>query len=110
MSTETKDSPYAVISTGGHQHIVSEGDVVFVEKEEGEEGDKITFETVLLTGEGDDVSVGTPEEKATVEGEILEHGRGKKIHGLKFKRKKGYMRRWGHRQDYTKVRITRIDQ
>jgi large subunit ribosomal protein L21 len=108
MSTETKDSPYAVISTGGHQHTVSVGDVVFVEKEEGEEGDTITFDSVLLTGDDDDVTVGTPELKASVEGEVIEHGRGKKIHGLKFKRKKGYMRRWGHRQDYTKVKITKI--
>jgi len=108
MSTETKDNPYAVVDTGGHQHTVSIGDVVFVEKEEGEVGDTITFDNVLLSGEGDEIAVGTPQLDLKVEGEILEHGRGKKIHGLKFKRKKGYMKRWGHRQDYTKVKITKI--
>ncbi|MEX2514859.1 MAG: 50S ribosomal protein L21 [Candidatus Paceibacterota bacterium] len=110
MSTKTKEikDNFAVIKTGGKQYTVSVDDTLRVEKLEGEEGDSITFDSVLLTANDDDVSVGTPELKATVEAEILEHGRGKKIHGLKFKRKKDYMRRWGHRQDYTKVKITKI--
>ena len=114
MSTNTKEKTdtskdnFAVIKTGGKQYTVSVDDALRVEKLEGEVGDTVTFESVLVTADGEDVAVGTPELKANVEAEILEHGRGKKIHGLKFKRKKGYMKRWGHRQDYTKVKITKI--
>lgn len=110
MSTNTKEKnkDFAVIKTGGKQYTVAVDDKVKVEKLETPVGDTVDFSVVLLTSDDGDVSVGTPELDKTVTAEVLEHGRGKKIHGLKFKRKKGYMRRWGHRQDYTEVKITKI--
>lgn len=101
---------YAVILTGGKQYKVSEGDTLFIEKLNVEEGDAVTFDKVLMAGEGDDVKVGAPlVEGATVEAKAVKNGKAKKIYVFKMKRKKNYRRKKGHRQPYTKVEITKIN-
>lgn len=100
---------YAVIRTGGKQYRVEEGNTLRVEKVDGAEGDSIHFDNVLLVGDGADVTIGTPmvaggKVTATVE----EQGRSRKIDVIKFKRRKGYKRQHGHRQAFTKVRVTAI--
>jgi large subunit ribosomal protein L21 len=104
---KTNTDSFAVIETGGKQYTVAVGDELEVETLEGDVGDEITLPTMLLSDEGD-VSVGTPDLDTAVTAEILEHGRGEKIEVMKFKRKKGYMRRYGHRQNYTKLKIIKI--
>ena len=100
---------YAVIKTGGKQYRVSVGQVISLEKLDTEEGKKVDFSDVLMIGEGDDIKLGAPLVKsAKVTAEVVEHGRGKKIHILKFRRRKHHMKSRGHRQDYTKVKITEI--
>ena len=100
---------YAVIQTGGKQYKVEPGSTVFVEKLPGDAGDAVAFDEVLLISNDDAVHVGRPlVEGATVTGEIVEHGRGKKLVVFKFKRRKNYRVRNGHRQDYTAVRITNV--
>lgn len=101
---------YAIIETGGKQYKVSQGDVVFVEKLDAEENAEITFDKVLLAGEGDAVKVGTPTvEGATVSAKVLKNGKAKKVVVFKMKRKKNERKRKGHRQPYTKVEITAIN-
>lgn len=101
---------YAVIVTGGKQYKVAEGDVLFVEKLEVEEGAAVTFDQVLMTGDGENVKVGTPVvDGATVEAKVVKNGKAKKIYVYKMKRKKNYRRKKGHRQPYTKVEITKIN-
>ena len=100
---------YAVIKTGGKQYRVHEGDVIKVERLSADEGAEVEFEQVLMVGEGDDVKVGAPfVEGSRVSATVEAHGRGKKIKVVKFKRRKHYLRRHGHRQDYTEVKITQI--
>ena len=100
---------YAVIETGGKQYKVQEGDTIFVEKIKAEEGDKIDFSKVLLVAGDEDLTVGKPYvEGATVEGTVLEQGKAKKIIVFKYKPKKNYKRKQGHRQPYTKVKIEKI--
>lgn len=104
---------YAIILTGGKQYKVSTGDEIFIEKIEGEPKDKIKFENVLALGgneeEENKFSVGNPNIKgASVEAEIVKQGKQKKIDVFKFKAKKGYRRKQGHRQPYTRVRIIKI--
>jgi large subunit ribosomal protein L21 len=100
---------YAVIKTGGKQYVVNEGDTIQVEKLTGEIGSTIDVGEVLAVGEGESVKVGTPVvEGASVTAEILEHDRGKKIIVFKKKRRKGYSRKQGHRQDYTSLKISQI--
>ena len=100
---------YAVIATGGKQFKVQEKDVVAIEKLAGDIGSKVTFTEVLAMGEGADIKVGTPTiEGAKVEAEIIDHFRGPKLIAFKMKRRKGYRKRKGHRQDLTKVRILSI--
>ena len=96
---------YAVIVTGGKQYKVSEGDTLFVEKIEAEEGSAVTFDQVLMVGEGEDVKVGAP----TVEANIVKNGKAKKIYVFKMKRKKNERKKKGHRQPFTKVEITKIN-
>ena len=99
---------FAIIATSGKQYKVSEGQVVTLERMP-EEGKNIAFSNVLLISDGDAVSVGTPSIKgATVKAELVEHGRGEKIRIVKFKAKVRYRRNKGHRQHFTKVRITSI--
>lgn len=101
---------YAVIVTGGKQYKVSEGDTLFVEKLNAEEGAAVTFDQVLVAGEGENVKVGAPTvEGATVEAKVVKNGRSKKIYVFKMKRKKNYRRKQGHRQPFTKVEITKIN-
>ena len=100
---------YAVIETGGKQYRVAEGDTLYVEKLEGDVGDTVSFGRVLLIANGDDVSIGTPTVSgAEVTGEIVGHGRDKKVVVFKFKRRKDYRRRNGHRQGFTAVRISAL--
>ncbi|MCQ2528114.1 MAG: 50S ribosomal protein L21 [Saccharofermentans sp.] len=99
---------YAVIKTGGKQYKVAAGDEIFVEKLEGQDGEKITFAEVLAVADENGMKAGA-DCKATVEGEIVKQGKNKKVVVLKYKAKKGYRRKNGHRQPYTRVRITSIN-
>lgn len=100
---------YAVIETGGKQYKVQEGDIISVEKIESKEGDKIDFSKVLLVSKEDGLVVGKPYvEGAKVEGTILGQGKGKKIVVFKYKAKKNYKKKQGHRQPFTKVKIEKI--
>lgn len=101
---------YAVIESGGKQHRVSTGDEVIVEKLAGEVGETISFDKVLLTSDGETVNVGKPYlEDAKVVGRIRRHDKHKKIVIFKFKRRKGYRRKRGHRQQFTLVKIENIE-
>ncbi len=101
---------YAIIVTGGKQYKVAEGDTLFVEKLDAEEGAAVTFDQVLMAGNGEDVKVGAPTvEGATVEAKVVKNGKAKKIYVYKMKRKKNYRRKKGHRQPFTKVEITKIN-
>ena len=100
---------YAVIESCGKQYKVAEGDVVFFEKLDVEEGKKVTFDKVVLVSEEGKVQVGSPYVKGIkVEGKVISHGKAKKIIVFKMKAKKNYRRKQGHRQPYTKVEITSI--
>ena len=100
---------YAIIESCGRQYKVAEGDVVFFEKLDAEEGKKVTFNDVVLVSEEGKVQVGNPYVKGVkVEGKVVSHGKGKKIIVFKMKPKKNYRRKQGHRQPYTKVEITSI--
>lgn len=100
---------YAVITTGGKQYLTSKDDVVRVERLSGNVGSKIVFDKVLMTG-GDDIpKIGRPYlEGATVEAEILNHDKAKKILVFKKKKRKGYKKIRGHRQCFTEVKVTRV--
>lgn len=100
---------YAIIQTGGKQYRVEEGDVLRVEKLDGEVGDEITLEEVLVIG-GDELTVGSPlVEGAKVAATVKAQGKAKKIIVGKFKAKKGYKRKQGHRQSYTLLEIGAIE-
>ena len=100
---------YAIIETGGKQYKVSEGDVVFVEKLEAEEGATVKFDKVLALSKNDSFVAGTPTVAgASVTANVVKNGKGKKIYVLKYKSKKGEMKKIGHRQPYTKVQIASI--
>ena len=100
---------YAIIESCGKQYKVAEGDVVFFEKLDAEEGKKVTFDKVVLVSEDGKVQVGNPYVKSVkVEGKVVSHGKAKKILVYKMKPKKNYRRMQGHRQPYTKVEITSI--
>ena len=100
---------YAIIESCGKQYKEAEGDVVFFEKLDAEEGKKVTFDKVVLVSEDGKVQVGNPYVKSVkVEGKVVSHGKAKKILVYKMKPKKNYRRMQGHRQPYTKVEITSI--
>jgi len=100
---------FAVIKTGGKQYRVASGDVIKIEKLDGEAGSNLNFDDVLLVEDGGKVTTGTPVvEGAKVSGEILEQTRGDKVLIFKKKRRHNYRRKAGHRQDLTVVRITDI--
>ena len=101
---------HAVIKTGGKQYIVKPGDIIDIEKISGEPGEDVNFEEVLLvSADGEDVKVGSPlVESAKVEGKIVQQKKGEKIIVFKFKRRKGYRKKAGHRQNLTSVEITNI--
>jgi large subunit ribosomal protein L21 len=99
---------YAIIETGGKQLKVTEGHDVYVEKVDAAEGETVFFEQVLMLG-GDKTKVGDPYvKKAKVEATVVKHGKQKKIIVYKYKPKKGYKRKQGHRQPYTKLSIVKI--
>ena len=100
---------YAIMSTGGKQYKVSEGQTIRVEKLPGEVGAPITFDRVLLLSDGETVKVGQPMlSDVTVTGHIVEQGKAKKIIVFKFKRRKRYRKKQGHRQQFTAVKIHAI--
>lgn len=100
---------YAVIKTGGKQYRVTEGQLLRVEKLPGEQGAKVNFKDILLVG-GDSPKIGQPFVKgASVDAEIQGHDRSKKVIVFKFKRRKGYRNKNGHRQPYTELKITGIN-
>lgn len=100
---------YAVIETGGKQYKVQQGDVVFIEKLDAEAGSTVTFDKVLVLG-GDDLKVGAPYvDGATVSASVVKQGKSKKVIVYKYRPKKGYHKKQGHRQPYTKVEITAIN-
>ena len=100
---------YAVIESGGKQHRVVEGETIKLEKIEVATGETITFDNVLMVGEGESVKIGAPYVAGSkVTAEIIEQGRHKKVKIMKFRRRKHSMKQAGHRQWYTEVKITGI--
>ena len=99
----------AIIVTGGKQYIVSEGDTLFIEKLEAEAGESVVFDRVLAIVDGENTKIGAPVvENAKVDATVVKNGKGKKIRIFKYTPKKGYRKRQGHRQPYTKVEIAKI--
>lgn len=101
---------FAIIQTGGKQYLVSEGSVLNIEKLPGTRaGDSVIFDTVLLTDNGKDTAVGTPYiGGAKVSAEVLAEGRGKKITVIRYRQKSRYFKKKGHRQEFSKVKITKL--
>ena len=100
---------FAIFVTGGKQYKVSEGDVIFVEKLGVEEGEKVTFDKVLAVN-GESLVVGAPYvEGATVVANVVKNGKSKKIDVIKYKAKKNEKKKIGHRQDYSKIQIEKIE-
>lgn len=100
---------YAVIQTGGKQYKVTEGDVIYVEKLDADVDSVVTLDKVLAVG-GEELKVGSPlVEGASVEAKVLRQAKAKKVIVFKFKSKKGYRRKQGHRQPYTKLQIEKIN-
>ncbi|MFO7964470.1 MAG: 50S ribosomal protein L21 [Desulfobacterales bacterium] len=100
---------YAIVNTGGKQYKVREGDTLRIEKINGELGSEILFDQVLMVSDGDSVSIGRPVlENAAVSGHVVEQGKAKKIIVFKYKRRKRYRRKQGHRQQFTAVKIDKI--
>jgi large subunit ribosomal protein L21 len=100
---------YAVLKTGGKEYRVSKGDLIRVEKVEGNVGDPVTLKDVLMVSQEGDVQVGTPLlTHAVVTGEIVQHAKGKKVLIFKMKRRKNYRRLRGHRQTYTYIKVNDI--
>ncbi|WP_193166356.1 50S ribosomal protein L21 [Microbulbifer hainanensis] len=100
---------YAVIESGGKQHRVEEGEVLRLEKLEVATGESIDFDKVLMVVDGDKINIGAPVvDGAKVTAEVVSHGRGEKVKIIKFRRRKHSMKRQGHRQWYTEVKITGI--
>ena len=101
---------YAIIQTGGKQYKVTEGSVLKVEKLNAHPGDRLTLDQVLMISDGDNVKVGNPVvPNAQVTAVVLEQGKEKKIVVFKYKRRKNYRRKQGHRQPYTKIKVEKIE-
>lgn len=100
---------YAIIETGGKQYRVLEGDVVFIEKLEANEGDNVVIDKIVAVSDDKGMKVGAPYiDGATVTATVVKNGKNKKVTVFTYKPKKGYSRKLGHRQPYTKVRIESI--
>ena len=99
---------YAIIATGGKQYKVSEGDIITIEKLGVEAGEKVTFDQVLAVSDNG-IKVGADVANATVEASVVKEGRAKKVIVYKYKRKTGYHKKNGHRQQYTAVKIEKIN-
>ena len=100
---------YAIIATGGKQYKVEEGDVIRVEKLGVEEGETVTFDEVLAVRDDASIKVGADAQNASVTASVVGNGKGKKIIVYKYKRKTGYHKKNGHRQQFTKVKIEKIN-
>ena len=101
---------YAVFETGGKQYRAATGDKIKVEKIEAEKGSTVELDKVLMVGEGQDVKIGSPFlTGGKVTAKVLDHGRGDKVHIIKFKRRKHHLKRMGHRQYFTQLEITGIN-
>ncbi len=101
---------YAVVKTGGKQYRVAQGEYLKVEKLEGNEGDTIELDQVLMIADGDNLKIGAPlVDGGKVTATIKSHGRGKKVEIMKFRRRKHHQKRTGHRQSYTEIEITAIN-
>ena len=101
---------YAVVEASGHQFKVEEGTTLRLDKIPGDVGAQIAFHRVVMLRNADDVHVGTPYVEGTsIVGTIVSHGKGPKVHAIKFKRRKGYHRKIGFRAQYTDVRIDKIE-
>ncbi|MEW6250283.1 MAG: 50S ribosomal protein L21 [Planctomycetota bacterium] len=102
---------YAIFDDGGKQYKVSTGDMLLIEHRDVPEGQtELTFDKVLMVGEGAESRIGTPwVADATVSAKVVETLKGPKVRGIKFRRRKGYMKRWGHRQQLLKVEIGAIN-
>lgn len=102
---------YAVIKSGGQQYRVEIGHILKLDTLPLEVGSEVKFDEILMVADGEEVHVGTPHvSHASVHAEVLSHGRHKKIRILKFRRRKHHMKRMGHRQNYTEVKITAINK
>ena len=100
---------YAIVNTGGKQYKIQQGDILRVEKIPGEVGSSVSFDKVLMFSDGENVSIGRPVlDNVTVKGHIVEQGKAKKIIVFKYKRRKRYRRKQGHRQRYTAIKIDSI--
>jgi len=111
MTKDITTTPFAVIETGGKQYNVAEGDVIKVEKisDATKVGDAVVFDQVLLTDTGSATTVGAPlVSGAKVTGEVVETGRDKKVIAVRYQSKSNYFKRNGHRQPFTKVKITKV--
>ena len=101
---------YAVIANGGKQYKVAEGQIIKLEQMTEQSGDEIVFDKILMVSDGEKITVGAPFlTNVKVKGEIVEHGRHKKVKIIKFRRRKHHMKRMGHRQNYTAVKIVGIE-
>ena len=101
---------YAVVKTGGKQYRVSEGQTLKVEKIKADEGASVELDKVLMIANGDDVKVGSPYlDGGSVTATVKSHGKGKKVHIVKFRRRKHHLKRQGHRQQFTELEITGIN-
>jgi len=100
---------YAVISTGGKQYKLAQGDVCRIEKLDAEEGASVELDKVLMIADGDNINIGTPfVDGGKVTATIKSHGRAKKVEIMKFRRRKHHQKRTGHRQYYTEIEVTSI--
>ena len=100
---------YAIVDSGGKQYKVQEGEILKVEKLSGEVGNKVSFDKILMFSDGENVNIGTPIlEDVAVNGHIVEQGKAKKIIVFKYKRRKRYRRKRGHRKQFTAVKIDSI--
>lgn len=99
---------FAVINTGGKQYLVHKDDAVRIEKIPGKAGDRVTFDSVLATGDEKILTAGTPELTSKVAGTIIMQGRARKVTSMKYKNKIRYKKTLGHRQAYTQVKITTV--